>query len=365
LQRQGLACVYYFAILVISLYLVRHGALQVPLGGLLLLYGVALVFNALFLTLITTGRNLRLRDPSLTRVQIVLYALMLLFLFGLSQTSFAQSVYFFAFLLTILFAGFQQTALAIATEAGLIFLGFVAVIVWRGHLQGPTPIGIFGRAAIYAVLLSWTVLFASYVSRLRRHLASRNQDLRATMSDLRVAMRKIENLAVRDELTGAYNRRFIRDTLAKEMERAMRTGMPFSVCMLDVDHFKRINDGSGHLVGDTVLRALVERIMPRVRELDRVGYRDRLNLLARFGGEEFLLVLPGTNRQGAWRCAERVREAIEHLPFETDAGALPVTISGGVAEYVLGDTVDTLLARADGALYKAKGDGRNQIAEAA
>jgi diguanylate cyclase (GGDEF)-like protein len=174
-------------------------------------------------------------------------------------------------------------------------------------------------------------------------------------------MARIEEMAIKDELTGAYNRRFIHESLSKEMERSQHMDMPFSVCLLDVDHFKHINDSHGHLAGDAVLRGLVERIRSCIRRLDRMGHRDSLNLVARFGGEEFLILLPGTTMEGARVCAERVCGAIGESPFVTDAGELHVTISCGVAEYRVGETVEALVGRVDGALYKAKENGRDRV----
>jgi diguanylate cyclase (GGDEF)-like protein len=357
-QRQWLACANYAVFVAVSYYFVEKGALIISSFVVVATSGAVVAVNAFFFWLVASGRSKRFRDPSMTRLQIVMGALFLLLMFSLSRTYFAQDLYLIGFVMSLLFSTFQQSMKDIAVQAGVVFLAYVAVIFWRGDLVSKVVIGQGGRAMIYAIVLTWMILFAGYVSRLSNSLSARNRDLRA-------AMRKIEELAIKDELTGAYNRRFIHESLTGEMERAMRMGMPFSVCLLDVDHFKRVNDHYGHLAGDAVLRGLVDKISPCIRRLDCMGHRESPNLVARFGGEEFLLVLPSTALEGARVCAERVREEMEGTSFETDAGALHVTISCGAAEYRRGETVEALVGRADRALYKAKEGGRNRVEEAA
>jgi diguanylate cyclase (GGDEF)-like protein len=204
------------------------------------------------------------------------------------------------------------------------------------------------------MLLAWITFFTSFVSGLRSRLRERNMQLRH-------AMERIEELAIQDELTGAYNRRFIRQSLAQEVERANRAGTPFSICLLDIDHFKQFNDKFGHLIGDAVLRELVIRIKHCVRRLDQLGSLPLYDQVGRFGGEEFLLVLPLTQLEGARLCAERMRGRVSSTPFATDAGELRVTLSAGVAEYIPGQNIEALIMRADQALYRAKESGRNCV----
>jgi len=170
--------------------------------------------------------------------------------------------------------------------------------------------------------------------------------------ELRLAYQHIEEIAQTDELTGLPNRRCIVKMLDDEIVRSHR-GMPCSVALIDIDWFKRINDGYGHPAGDEVLRTLAITVFANIRANDRFG---------RYGGEEFLLVLPDTNRDAAGPIVERLRKIVAELDWNAFAIDMAVTISAGVATIVQDDSSDAILARADRALYVAKQGGRNRIA---
>ena len=162
-------------------------------------------------------------------------------------------------------------------------------------------------------------------------------------------------LALTDELTGLYNRRYLFAHLDELMERVDQDGISAAVLLFDIDHFKRVNDTHGHPAGDDVLRELAARTMNSVRSVD---------LVARLGGEEFVVVMPETDLTIAATVAERLRLAVAREPFTVRAGGqkLPVTISIGVtAATEKGDNRDCVLKRADDALYSAKTSGRNRV----
>ena len=161
-------------------------------------------------------------------------------------------------------------------------------------------------------------------------------------------------LATHDGLTGLYNHRAFYVLLQDELARAQRTKRPVSLLLLDIDHFKRVNDTRGHQAGDAALKGLGELLNQQVRAIDRV---------CRYGGEEITIILPETDLDTAANIAERLRASVEAQPFDVDAGApLRMTVSIGVASWpVHGDGADTLIAAADAALYVAKRSGRNRI----
>jgi diguanylate cyclase (GGDEF)-like protein len=162
---------------------------------------------------------------------------------------------------------------------------------------------------------------------------------------------KLDTLSSKDQLTGLNNRRIMIEQLATEHARFLRGGQPYAMVMMDLDHFKSINDRYGHLVGDDVLRGVTTRLKQAMRDSD---------LIARFGGEEFLLFLPNTELDGACKQAERMRAVIGAAPIMTSAGELTVTISAGVTLSRLIDVDETqVMARTDRALYLAKSQGRN------
>ena len=161
---------------------------------------------------------------------------------------------------------------------------------------------------------------------------------------------RLRRLSTTDGLTGLFNRRHLDETLATEMERALRYNAPLSIMMFDVDHFKRFNDEHGHDQGDRVLQAIAQSLQEHVRKVD---------VPCRYGGEEFLAILPGTSQAGAIIVAERLRHAIEQMEVD----GLKVTISIGVATVpdLEVKTPATLVEAADAALYRAKRAGRNQV----
>ncbi len=172
-------------------------------------------------------------------------------------------------------------------------------------------------------------------------------------SQLLAAQEALREQATHDHLTGVWNRAGILDILQRECSRSARTGSPLSVVMADLDHFKRINDTLGHMVGDEVLRCVAKRMLASVRSYDSIG---------RYGGEEFVIVLPDIDATSSHQQAERIRQEISHTPIEIPGNHLTVTLSLGVASSGGGrhDDFQSLLRAADAALYRAKAAGRNQ-----
>ena len=174
----------------------------------------------------------------------------------------------------------------------------------------------------------------------------------ATTMALDMENLRLRRLAVTDSLTGAYNREHLNRFLPEALARARRSNEPLSVAMVDIDHFKRVNDEHGHTAGDAVLAEVAERLRSSIRAGDT---------LIRYGGEEFLLVLPGSDADGATAIAERTREAFEESPIEAADLSLPIRLSLGVAEADEVEDERALVNRADRALYQAKAEGRNRV----
>jgi diguanylate cyclase (GGDEF)-like protein len=172
-------------------------------------------------------------------------------------------------------------------------------------------------------------------------------------AQLREAYQRIEELAELDELTGAYNRRCIMRHLDNEMERAARHCESLSLALIDLDWFKRINDTFGHPIGDEVLRTFAITIFANIRSFDRFG---------RYGGEEFLLLLPNTSDDEARLILDRLRMIVADLDWSAFSPSMMVTLSAGVTTMTLQESTEAVLARADRALYEAKHGGRNRVA---
>ncbi|TMA18750.1 MAG: diguanylate cyclase [Deltaproteobacteria bacterium] len=173
----------------------------------------------------------------------------------------------------------------------------------------------------------------------------------ALEAQLLEAQKALHVLATRDELTGLYNRRAVMERLDEEIERAARDGGKLCVLLMDVDHFKHLNDDRGHLAGDEVLRKIAVR-------LERVAGPD--DALGRYGGDELIAILPGRDSAAAIALAEKMREAAA-APIATQAGPLSMTVSIGCGTWSPGQAATVLIANADVALYRAKAAGRNRV----
>ena len=198
--------------------------------------------------------------------------------------------------------------------------------------------------------LTKPIVFSELEARVRSMLR-----IKKLQDELEAKNRELERLSISDGLTGLFNHRHIHGLLRDEFERSGRTGDALSVAMLDLDHFKAVNDTYGHQAGDSVLQQLAEILRATARDVDRLG---------RYGGEEFLAVLPSTTTEGAERFVDRVRSAVERHPFGIGRDEpVKMTISGGVATFPQQGvwSPELLIRRADQALYAAKAAGRNRV----
>jgi diguanylate cyclase (GGDEF)-like protein len=198
-----------------------------------------------------------------------------------------------------------------------------------------------------------TEVFNDMVARLRQgreELASINETLRQKNVEL-------HEISITDSLTGLYNRKHLMETLDREVTRSQRYSHPFSLLVVDIDHFKKYNDTYGHLAGDEALRRLASVFKETIRSSDYA---------ARYGGEEFMIILPEISPEKGVEAAERIRCKVAEQRFEGDGEPVEVTISVGVASYPeSGEDAETVIRNADEALYEAKKRGRNQVILAA
>jgi diguanylate cyclase (GGDEF)-like protein len=209
-----------------------------------------------------------------------------------------------------------------------------------------SPLERFATMTVFVLTIGRCMFLGIFSSTLRQTLYKNGLQLKE-------ANKRIEELAALDELTGSFNRRRIMQMLDDEIVRTQRTKSPCSIALIDLDWFKRVNDTYGHPTGDEVLRTFAITVFANIRSIDRFG---------RYGGEEFLLLLPDTPDDGAAKILDRLRAIIAELDWSAFSPGMKVTISAGVATLRPDETPETFLARADSALYAAKARGRNRIA---
>lgn len=291
---------------------------------------------ALFTLMFRTGVNRRFRDPSLATEQAAAAILFLAFI--MYHAGPAREAFTLFYPLVMLFGALRLSAarLAALSVLSLAAHGTMLHFTWLREQEFMDIEAAVTEFAVLMVALPWFAAMGGYVNRLRARLAQANEKLAE-------ALGRIQDIAVRDELTGTFNRRFLMETLAREHARAARLGGRLSLCMIDVDHFKQVNDRLGHAAGDRTLQEVAAIAARCLRGADVFG---------RFGGEEFLALLPDTERQGAVQVAERIRSCVQ---AET-----AVTVTIGVAQSA-GEDLHALLARADQALYRGKAAGRNRV----
>jgi diguanylate cyclase (GGDEF)-like protein len=261
----------------------------------------------------------------------------------------------FLFLCT-LFVVFSFAALRSTLRQSVVIWSMLAVCLAGLLLFADRPFAIplgsmperVATLLALATAIGRCMLIGNMSSSLRESLYKRGIQLKE-------AYKRIEELAELDELTGSFNRRCIMRMLDDEIAHAERTKSPLSVALIDLDWFKRINDTHGHPTGDEVLRTFAITIFANIRSLDKFG---------RYGGEEFLLVLPGTQHEEGQEILERLRLIVADLDWSALSPSMSVTLSAGVAMLNQNESSDAILARADSALYAAKARGRNRIASA-
>jgi two-component system cell cycle response regulator len=188
------------------------------------------------------------------------------------------------------------------------------------------------------------------IKRLQDELDEKNRELE-------VVNKKLRKLSITDGLTELFNHRHVHELLHEEFERSRRSGEPMAVVMLDLDRFKQVNDTYGHPTGDVILYETAEILRHTAREIDMTG---------RYGGEEFIVILPGATEDAANQFAERVRQRVAEHVYRDEATEVRMTVSSGVASFpsLDIDSPDMLVKRADEALYTAKETGRNRVIRA-
>jgi diguanylate cyclase (GGDEF)-like protein len=330
---------------VLILYCFIQGLFRMSLDQTLGLCGIVFAMNIIIYTIIRTGLNKRFKDPSLTEIQMILGTVTVIIMtYHLNQ---ARGIMLLTYMVVFIFGIFRLNFRQFCALSIFAVLGYGLVITLL-HTNYPQSIDIKVEI-IYLVTLGavlvWFSFMGSYINVLRKKLSMTN-------SELSNAMHLIKQQAIHDDLTGVYNRGYLFQILQREKALADRGECLFSICIFDLDDFKKVNDTYGHFCGDTVLKTLTQEIKENIRQQDYI---------ARYGGEEFVLILAYPNIMDAYTCAERVRKMVTEITYPGLPEDFRVTISMGLTRYQPSETIDALVVRADDALYRAKRTGKNTI----
>jgi diguanylate cyclase len=345
MRTQAMVAVFYLIDALLMAGYAVHGAL--PLSAALAFGAAGCGLTGLFAVALRWGLHRRLGGARFTTLQLLSACSLMLVTAG------AVPQIGMLFMLTLVVA-LATAALQLPLRHALSVSGIVAVaafglLMWRGHRFG-VPLGDTWLQLFcglwFAVVLGKIAAINLIGTQMRKALSASNTQLAAVLTQVR-------ELSEQDELTGLQNRRSIMALLTEQRARCASGGPTYAVALLDIDHFKRVNDRHGHAMGDDVLRTFAKIVGGTLRSTDRI---------ARFGGEEFLLLLPNISEvRLAALAAERFRSAVEAHPWSELAPDLAITCSIGVAASCAGEGVADTLARADAALYRAKSEGRNRV----
>lgn len=325
------------------------GLFRVELQGFITLFLFIWSGHGLFLLAVLTGLNKKISDPSLM-LPHMLWATLSLLLTAYFVDQMRLSI-MTLFLAVMLIGAFRVRVIGFIITAvfGLVGYGLVLYLLIRyeqSSIISATQLlqELLQFGALALVTLIFTVL-STGISNLRGQLSGKN-------IELQLALEKVQEVAIKDDLTGVYNRRFIMEVLDRQKQLAERGQEDFSLCFVDLDYFKRVNDNYGHGVGDKVLVACAHTLLEMIRSVD---------YCARIGGEEFILVLANSTAEQSLVVAERVRSSIENIDFSDIDEGFKLTASIGLTDFKSGESIVEALSRVDALLYEAKAAGRNNV----
>jgi diguanylate cyclase (GGDEF)-like protein len=348
LKRFALAACTYLLVMALVWVAIFSGYYRSSALGACVASTLVLLSQGVLATIFLSGANQRFKDPSLTEPQVLLGIAWQTLL--LSQFDSARGTFLVLYVLVLLFGLFHLPFKVFARCAIIALLGFSGlnlIEVWSHRLPDP------GLAAVQTftlfIVLFWLCLYARFVQGSRHRMHQRRVTLQAHQETLRGMMFQLEELASTDELTNLFNRRHFLRLASRELE-CMDGNYTEGLALIDLDHFKRVNDLHGHAAGDQVLQLFASIASNCLRPDD---------VLARYGGEEFVLLIPRCTRAQLVECSERIRRAFEQVDIVEMPG-IELSLSIGMTVIERGDDLDRALQRADQALYRAKHHGRNR-----
>jgi len=338
----GLAALVTATIVVLLVYAAHIGVADArQVSVLTVLY---FVFILGFYAVIRSKLNLRFADPTLAMPQTIMAQSLIAASYAVTGPVHGATLIMLSLVMVFGMFSLRPAAVRRACVYTVLLMGMV--MYWRA---GNDPVVYPARHEIFNFALTSIVMLA--ISQLSGQLMGMRTRLKTQKIALEQALGHIKEMAARDELTGLPNRRRMMTLLQEHATRHARGGPRFFVCIIDLDHFKTINDTHGHAAGDAVLRAFATQAQVVLRTTDMIG---------RWGGEEFLLLLPETPPGDPTLGVARLRDSLEGMPASPALPDVRVRFSAGFARYEEGEPIDQAIERADRALYAAKSAGRNR-----
>ncbi|RZI80949.1 MAG: sensor domain-containing diguanylate cyclase [Rubrivivax sp.] len=343
ITRSLMAATVYLLCIGLEVYACYAGYMQLDDAKLL---GAACMANVVWWYLVLrSGVNLRFKDPSLTLPQILSSLTIIIGAYSLTGPVHGSTLMLLA--LVLVFGIFNLKA-----KGAMIAGAYTVVVIAVAMAIKVTTDPVHYPFKLEFAHFWMTVAIVPTISSLAVQLSNMREKLKAQKNELAEALTRIQILATRDELTGLFNRRHMLDVLGQHQKRLERSGYHrFCLAILDIDHFKKVNDTYGHGVGDEVLRHFAEAAQAVMRDTD---------VLARWGGEEFLLLLNDTSPALANIGLERIRNHMATVTLAPSHPDLKPTFSAGLTGYCDNERLDVCIERADRALYRAKHEGRNR-----
>jgi diguanylate cyclase (GGDEF)-like protein len=338
----GLAALVTATVVVLLVYAASIGVADVSeVGVLTALY---FVFIVGFYAVIRSGLNRRFADPTLAMPQTIMAQSLIAASYAVTGPVHGATVIMLSLVMVFGMFSLRPALVRLACVYTVTLMGIV--MFWCTQY---TPLHYPVRQEIFNFALTAIVMLA--ISQLSGQLTDMRTRLKTQKIALEQALSHIKEMAARDELTGLPNRRRMMTLLQEHATRRARGGPRFFVCIIDLDHFKNINDTYGHAAGDAVLRSFAAQAQVVLRTTDMIG---------RWGGEEFLLLLPESPPGEPTLGVERLRESLADMPASGALHDVRVRFSAGFARYEEGEPIDQAIERADRALYAAKSAGRNR-----
>jgi diguanylate cyclase (GGDEF)-like protein len=338
------AMVYMAWLALMPTVMVPQGLLSKELATLFMMHeGISIL---LFYPLVRSGLTSKLKDPALVVPQIVWASVAVVLAYALTPASRAVTLQTLSLILVFGFMSLSPRA-AIWTGGFMValLLGLLAASPWLNLPRFEIRQQTLTLVTTNFILVMLTVQSYQF-AKMRRHVLREKKKLNAALAQVQALMRH-------DSMTGLYNRQGMQDRLNQEIERCLTSGHSFSLAMLDLDHFKFVNDTHGHAVGDEVLQSFARCARQVLRDTD---------LIARWGGEEFVILMLDTSPADMASIAlTRLRNALQGMQVSPQAPDVRITFSAGYAMWQHGENTDQLMSRADQALYQAKHDGRDQF----